>query len=90
MSDIFSPQDFEWYQRQRLTPPERLPHGTEESIGQNLGGTKVQKWLMRGNMLIGITSAGEFGQPIPTGYILHGTDSDNKPILKKVQLQPPR
>lgn len=88
MADLFSQKDFDWYERQRLTAPERVPHPSEEEIARNLTPQKVQRWTMEGNMLIGETSSGKFAQPIPTGYICHGSDENGRPILRKVQLGP--
>lgn len=84
MPDIFTQKDFEWYQRQNLVAPERVPHPSEEEIARNLTPQKVQRWTMEGNMLIGETASGKFAQPIPTNMVLHGTDENNRPILKKV------
>jgi len=86
MADIFTPDDFKWYARQKLVPPSRAPHGTEQSIAENLGNVKVQRWTMEGNMLIGETSFGKFGQPLPTDMICKGIDDNGKPLLEKVVL----
>jgi hypothetical protein len=84
MSDIFTPKDFEWYERQKLVAPERVPHPSEEDIARNFGNVKVQKWTLEGNMLIGETSSGKFAQPIPTNYICTGMDDNGSPKLRKI------
>ncbi len=86
MADLFTQADFDWYQRQKLVAPERVPHPSEEDIARNLVPSKVQRWYMEGNMLIGETASGKFGQPIPTNMICKGTTEDGKPILEKISL----
>lgn len=84
MADLFSQKDFEWYERQRLTAPERVPHPSEEEIAKNLIPMKVHKWTMEGNMLIGETPSGKFAQPIPVSYICDGIDDNGNPKLRKI------
>lgn len=86
MADLFTQADFDWYSRQRLAAPERVPHPSEEDIAKNFGNVKVQKWTLMGNELIGETSSGKFMQRIPTGYILEGMDSNGHPKLRKIVL----
>lgn len=75
-----------FYRKHGKEPPKHFEHGTEDDIRNNLIPLKPDKWRMEGNMLIAETEYGVHAQPIPTDYILAGTDDDNLPIFKKVIL----
>lgn len=74
----------DWYEKQNVVPPSVTPHGTEESIANNLTPMKINRWRMEGNMLIGESEAGTFAHTVPTTHICHGIDESGKPILKPV------
>lgn len=86
MADSYKPPFTDWYIKQNVTPPSTTPHGTEESIRENLKPVKTWNWKLRGNQLECDTDQGKLVQSIPTGYVCHGDDADGNPILRKIEV----
>lgn len=75
-----------FYRKHGKEPPKSFSHGTEEEIKEKMQLLKPNSWRLEGNQLIGETELGIVAQTIPTDYVLHGTDDDGLPILRKVVL----
>lgn len=70
-----------------VTPPETIPHGTDEEIRAKLTPLKTWNWRMEGpGVLIADTEFGRLQQSIDNSYICLGTDKNNRPILKKIDV----
>jgi hypothetical protein len=79
--------DTDSYRKLGVEPPQAQAHGTEEYIESRMEPLKVKKWELNGNTLIGTTAEGvKMAQQIPVDYILVGMDTDNRPLLKKIEL----
>lgn len=82
---IVDQKTLEFYERHGKTPPERIPHDVNlEDLADKLQKVKINSWRMEGNMLIADTDIGEVANPIPTNYLLIGTDKNNLPKFKKL------
>lgn len=71
-----------------ITPPLHIPHGgtVEEIADKYAFRGKHGPWRQEGNMIICKCLLGTHASPIPTDYILEGTDEDGKPMLRKIEL----
>jgi hypothetical protein len=66
--------------------PEAIAHATEEEILQNMKRLQPKSWILRGNVLEGMTEQGKLVQTIPPDYILEGTDEKGLPKFRKIVL----
>ncbi len=84
MAKYYHPESDFYRKILRQTPPETIPHLTEEEIRANMKRLLPLSWTLEGNLLKGQTEQGLLVQRIPTDYILVGTDAKGLPIFKKV------
>lgn len=83
----YKPPHSDWVERHGATPIESIPHGTEDDITEKMKGTVHGDWVQMGNVLICRKCPNHHQtEPIPTEYLLKGTDNKGLPILEKLKL----
>jgi len=76
-----------WYIRQGFTPPERISHDLKvEDISKVVKSVNPTNWRAEGDRLIADTDVGPLVQKIPTTHIFIGTDENNLPKFKKIDI----
>lgn len=66
--------------------PTREPHGRDEDIRANMRPANPRNWRLEGNILKADTDFGPYAHPIPTDYVMDGTDERGLPILRKLDI----
>lgn len=74
----------DWYVKHNVTPPTVIQHGIEDDILSKLQPLKAKSWRLEGNRLIAETDLGPVINFLPTDVIMTGIDSNNLPILAKI------
>jgi hypothetical protein len=89
MNQPFDPDN--WFDRNGVERPKHDPHLTEEELAKTFERLRKETvhgdWLQDGNRLVcRKCNPQHASEPIPTEYLLMGTDSKGLPILKKIDI----
>lgn len=79
-----------WYDRNGVARPEAIPFLTEEELERKFAEIRANTvhgdWKQEGNIITCNRCSPSHSAPIPTEYLLQGTDDKGLPILKKIDI----
>lgn len=82
-----NPDEDRFYEVRGVKPPERIPHLTEEEIERKLEANRSARrcvYRQKGPDVYCITCPYRHGNRVRPDMLLHGTDAQGLPILKRL------